>query len=160
MTPRRRVEFVCLGNICRSPVAEGVFRALVVQAGLEDAFEISSAGTGRWHVGEPPHAMTQAVALSRGVDLSRQRARHFTPDHLDHVDEVLAMDAQNLAHIRAMVRPEHRARVGLLLDELGPGAALREVPDPYSGGRADFERVHTLVQSACEALLARLSAGR
>jgi len=157
VNPPVRVQFVCLGNICRSPVAEGVFRALVHQAGLTARFEVASAGTGRWHVGEPPHAMTQAVARGRGVDLSAQRARHFREDDLDAFDEVLAMDAQNLEHIRALLRPTHRARVGLLLDELGAAAPVREVPDPYGGDRDGFERVHTLVERACAALLERLA---
>lgn len=160
MTEPLRVQFVCLGNICRSPVAEGVFRALVARAGLSNRFEVASAGTGRWHIGEPPHTMTQTVARGRGVDLSAQRARHFGVADLDRFDEVLAMDAQNLAHIRALLQPNHRARVGLLLDELGASAPLHEVPDPYGGDRDGFERVHSLVEQACGALLERLMRGR
>ncbi len=154
-----RIEFLCLGNICRSPLAEGVFRHLVAQAGLADHFEIASAGTGGWHVGDPPDARTIAVARQHGVDLSAQRGRVFNPAHLTHYDEIFAMDLKNLAHLERFSKPGQRARTGLLMDVLGPQATVREVPDPYTGGPADFETVYTLVHAACVALLARSRPG-
>ena len=151
------VEFVCLGNICRSPLGEGVFRHHVARAGLAERFIIASAGTGGWHVGDPPDPRSVAVARRHGIDISAQRGRQLTSAHLDQYDEILAMDASNLATIRRHARDGQRARTGLLLDEL-PGSPLREVPDPYSGGDRDFEEVFALVDAACRALLTRLTA--
>lgn len=152
------VEFVCLGNICRSPLGEGVFRHRVERAGLGDRFEIASAGTGGWHVGDPPDPRSIAVARRHGVDISGQRGRQLSASHLEHYHHILAMDAQNLATIGRHQRPGQRARLGLLLDEV-PELGLREVPDPYYGGDADFEAVFQMVDRACEALLRRLTAG-
>jgi protein-tyrosine phosphatase len=156
--PRIAVEFVCLGNICRSPLAEGLFRHHVAQAGLSDRFVIASAGTGGWHVGDPPDTRSIAVARRHGVDIGAQRGRQLTPAHLDMYDEILAMDTANMATIRRHERSGQRARVGLLLDEL-PGFALREVPDPYTGSADDFEAVYQMVDRACAALLGRLTRG-
>ena len=152
---RLAVEFVCLGNICRSPLGEGVFRHRVAQAGLTHRFEIASAGTGGWHVGEPPDPRSVAVARRHGVDIAGQRGRQLDWAHLDHYDEILAMDDANLRNIRRYERPGQRARLGLLLDEL-QGRRLSEVPDPYYGAERDFEAVFTLVDAACAALLERL----
>ena len=155
MTPYR-IEFICLGNICRSPLAEGVFRHLATQAGLADRFEIASAGTGGWHVGDPPDPRTLEVARRHGVDVSGQRGRVFNPAHLQHYDEVLAMDLSNLAHLERFSKPGQKATTGLLLDALGPRAPVREVPDPYMGGPVDFERVYDLVHAACVVVLERV----
>lgn len=152
------VEFVCLGNICRSPLGEGVFRHHVERAGLGERFVIASAGTGGWHVGDPPDPRSVAVARRHGVDIGGQRGRQLTASHLDHYDEILAMDASNLSTIRQHERPGQRARLGLLLDEL-PSFHLREVPDPYYGRDADFEEVFQMVDAACAALLRRLTGG-
>lgn len=151
------VEFVCLGNICRSPLGEGIFRHQVEKAGLSDRFVVASAGTGGWHVGDPPDARSVAVARRHGVDISAQRGRQLTPSHLDHYDEILAMDAANLATILRHRRSGQRARVGLLLDEV-PDFPLREVPDPYTGRARDFEEVYAMVEAATAALLKRLTA--
>jgi protein-tyrosine phosphatase len=152
------VEFVCLGNICRSPLGEGIFRHHVAQAGLTDRFVIASSGTGGWHVGDPPDHRSIEVARRHGVDISAQRGRQFTAAHMDMYDVILAMDASNLATIRRHQRPGQRARLGLLLDEL-PDFGLRAVPDPYTGTAEDFEAVYQMVDRACAALLARLSRG-
>ncbi len=150
------VEFVCLGNICRSPLAEGIFRHLVTQAGLQDRFEIASAGMGSWHVGEPPYPGSIDVARLHGIDISRQRARHFGGSHFDTYHELLAMDASNLDGMERLRRPRQPARAGLMLDE-APHLGLREVPDPYGERAPAFEAVFRLLYPACEALLARLT---
>lgn len=152
-----RVLFVCMGNICRSPTAEGVFRKLVRDAGLADRIEIDSAGTGAWHVGSQPDQRTQAAALRRGLDLSDQRARQVRARDFDEFDLIVAMDRDNLAHIKAM-RPSgvQRAEGVRLMLEFSPAAAerrLRDVPDPYSGGPDGFEIVLDLIQDACAGLL-------
>ncbi len=145
-----RVCFVCLGNICRSPLAEGLFRHHVTQAGLQADFEIDSAGTGGWHVGEAPDRRSVEVARRHGLDISHQSARKFVAADLDRFDHVVAMDASNLSNIRRL--GSGRAAVTMLLDETGGG----EVPDPYYGAGDGFERVYTMVDAACAALLERL----
>lgn len=150
-----RVLFVCLGNICRSPLAEGVFRFLVDQVGLGDRIEVDSAGTGGWHVGEPPDPRSVETARRHGLDISHQRARRLTRADLDRFDYVVAMDGSNLSAIRALARGDHRARVLRLLDAC-PDLGVRDVPDPYYGDGDGFERVWRLVYRGCEALLARI----
>ncbi len=152
------VEFVCLGNICRSPLAEGLFRHHVDQAGLGDRFVIASAGTGGWHVGDPPDTRSIAVARRHGVDISAQRGRQLTAAHLDIYDEILAMDAANLATIRRHERSGSGRGSGLLLDEL-PDFHVREVPDPYSGCDADFEEVFRMVDARLRGAAAAFDAG-
>lgn len=147
-----RVLFVCMGNICRSPMAEAVFRHLVAEAGLSERFVIDSAGTGAWHAGEPPHRGTHAILAQHGVDVGPQRARQIAPDDLATFDYVLAMDEENLGDLRRM-RRDPAARVSLLLDH-APALGVREVPDPYySGG---FEHVYRLVEAGCQGLLAEI----
>ncbi|MFN3199362.1 MAG: low molecular weight protein-tyrosine-phosphatase [Bradymonadia bacterium] len=155
----KRVLFVCLGNICRSPLGEGIFRHLVEARGLSDAFEIDSAGTGGWHAGELPDPRSIEVARSHGIDLTAQRARKFLPADLNRFDVVMAMDHSNLRDIRARAPQGATAEVGLLLDELSD-PPTREVPDPYYGGPNGFEHVYQLVYGACEVLLDRLDEGR
>ncbi len=154
----KRVLFVCLGNICRSPLAEGVFRHHVSQAGLQHAFEIDSAGTGGWHVGETPDPRSVAVARAHGVDISGQRARQFERGDLERFDEVLGMDLSNLRNMQALGRGDEPAQVGLLLAEVEGGSGA-EVPDPYYGGHDGFGHVYRLVDEACAALLTRLTTG-
>lgn len=151
-----RVMFVCLGNICRSPLAEGVMRHVVAEAGLADRFHIESSGTGGWHVGEPPDPRSVQIAARYGVDLSAQRAQQFKPIHLERFDEIRAMDASNLSAIDRMARGGALANYGLFLDD-APGT-LTEVPDPYYGGPKGFEHCYRLVRAGCEGLLTRLSA--
>jgi protein-tyrosine phosphatase len=147
-----RVLFVCMGNICRSPMAEAVFRHKVAEAGLAERFEIDSAGTGGWHVGEPPHHGTLSILARHGVDPGPQRARQLAPADFARCHYVVAMDEENLSELRRFRRDPH-ARVSLLLDH-APGVGEREVPDPYySGG---FEHVYRLVEAGCEGLLAEI----
>ena len=154
---RTSVLFVCLGNICRSPLAEGIFIHLVEQAGLTDRFEIDSAGTGSWHVGEQPDARASLVASQHGVDLP-SRARQLTEDDLDRFDYVIAMDRENLRNIERMADATGSdAEVQLLRDYDAEGEG-GEVPDPYYGGASGFETVYTMVHRSCQGLLRHLKA--
>ncbi len=158
-SPRTSVLFVCLGNICRSPLAEGVFRDLVHARGVEHMFEIDSAGTGAWHAGEPPDRRSVAVAASHGVHLEG-RARQVTPRDMEHFDLIVAMDGENLRDLERMVDglPGRAPRLGLLRDFDPQGGGL-DVPDPYYGGSAGFETVYDMVHRSCEALLDDLQDG-
>ena len=153
MSRGKRLCFVCLGNICRSPTAEAVMRHLVKQAGLDDRIEIESAGTGDWHVGEPPDRRSREVGERRGIPLSG-RAQQFGPSDFARFDHVLAMDGKNLADLQAMAPDEaSRRKVRLLrsYDEASPPNS--DVPDPYYGGAAGFDHVFDVCQAACEGLL-------
>lgn len=147
-----RVLFVCLGNICRSPSAEGVFRSLVEQAGLSDQIEIDSCGTGNWHVGKSPDDRAQQAARRRGIDISDLRARQIRAEDLDRFDYVLVMDRQNLADVRAIWQQNGGTRPALFLD-FGP-SGHDEVPDPYYGGHEGFETVLDMIEEAGRGLLA------
>lgn len=146
-----RVLFVCLGNICRSPTAEGVLRHQLQRAGLADQVEVASAGTGDWHVGKAPDARTCKAALARGYDLSAQRAQQVKAGHFAEYDLVLAMDASNLADLKAIHPPASKGELDLFLRRYD--GALDEVPDPYYGGAAGFEQVLDLIELACEQLV-------
>lgn len=155
-----KVLFVCLGNICRSPLGEGIFRHQVTQAGLAPYFEIDSAGTGDWHVGSEPHHGSQRVACERGVDISQQRARQIKPEDLMTYDYVLAMDSQNLADIRAL-DPAGKATARIVrMMEFAPARGTVDVPDPYFGGPEGFDLVYDMVQEACQALLDQIVSER
>jgi protein-tyrosine phosphatase len=162
--PRRvvRLLFVCLGNICRSPTAEGVMRALVEEEGLQDSIELDSAGTGAWHVGSPADARASATARGRGVTLEGA-ARQVLVDDLEAFDLVLAMDSENLRALRSLAADEEqRGRIHLLreFDPASAGSADLDVPDPYYGGKDGFEQVYDLVHAACAGLLEGIRAGR
>ncbi|HEV3322363.1 MAG TPA: low molecular weight protein-tyrosine-phosphatase [Solirubrobacteraceae bacterium] len=150
------VLFVCLGNICRSPTAEGVMRALVREAGLQNRIELDSAGTGGWHVGESPDARATEAAGRRGIALEGA-ARKVRPRDFEEFDLILAMDASNLRDLQRMA-PDERARERVrLLREWDPTAdGDLDVPDPYYGGPGGFDKVLDLVQAACTALLQQL----
>jgi len=150
-----KVVFVCLGNICRSPTAEGAFRALVEREGLAGRIAVDSAGTGAWHLGEAPDPRAQAAARRRGVDISGIRARKATKADFGAFDYVLAMDRDNLAALKKLCPPGEEHRLGLLLD-YAPEAATRDVPDPYYGGGQGFERVLDLIETASRGLLAHI----
>ncbi|MDS0857884.1 low molecular weight phosphotyrosine protein phosphatase [Burkholderia pseudomultivorans] len=154
---RVAICFVCLGNICRSPTAEGVMRHQVDAAGLADRIDVDSAGTGDWHVGEPPDTRAQAAARLRGYDLSALRARQVGAADFERFDLLLAMDEANLAELRRRCPPQHRDKVRLLM-EFSPGATETEVADPYFGGAQGFEQVLDQVERACEGLLQTLRA--
>jgi protein-tyrosine phosphatase len=151
--------FVCLGNICRSPTAEGVMRTLVREAGLEQRIELDSAGTGGWHVGESPDARATEAARRRGIALEGA-ARKVGPRDFEEFDLILAMDANNLRDLQR-IAPDERAREKVrLLREWDPTAGEDlDVPDPYYGGPGGFDRVLDLVQAACAALLEQLREG-
>ncbi len=155
-----RILFVCLGNICRSPTAEGVMRELVRTAGLQDSIELDSAGTGAWHVGHSPDPRATASARARGIVLEGE-ARQVTVGDFEDFDLVLAMDRSNLRDLRALAPPEARSRVGLLR-EFDPASTQEDldVPDPYYGGENGFEKVLDLVQAACAGLLEEIRAAR
>jgi len=157
-----RILFVCLGNICRSPTAEGVMRALVAQAGLADEIELDSAGTGSWHVGEGPDARASAAARARGIELAGV-ARQVRREDFESYDLIVAMDAENRAQLRALA-PDEQARSRLrLLREFDPanaGAKDLGVPDPYYGAAGGFEEVLDIVQAACAGLLDEVSGQR
>ena len=146
-----RVLFVCMGNICRSPLAQGVFENVLRREGLEGEVFVDSAGTGRWHVGSPPDERAQRSARSRGLDLSAQRARQVTPDDCHDFDYVLTMDEENYRAVSALCR-EGGAEVRPFLD-YAPDRLETEVPDPYYGGPDGFEHVLDLVEEASERLL-------
>ena len=149
------VLFVCLGNICRSPTAEGVFRAHCERAGLADRIQVDSAGTAAYHAGQPPDRRAQAAALLRGIDLSMQRARQVTADDFLRFDYLLAMDRDNLANLKRLCPPAQAGRLRLFL-EFAHGAPALEVPDPYYGDGEGFEEVLDLVDAASAGLLAEL----
>lgn len=149
------VLFVCTGNICRSPTAEGVFRHLVRRAGLEDAITTDSAGTHDYHVGEPPDHRSQQAARVRGVDISDLRARRVSAEDFHHFDYVLAMDEGHLRILRRMAPPGGTAEVRLFMD-YAPAAPKREVPDPYYGEGSHFDEVLDLVEAGAAALLAHI----
>lgn len=151
-----RVLMVCTGNICRSPTAEGVLRALAERAGWGQRVWVDSAGTSAYHVGEPPDARSQQHALRRGYDLSGQRARQVVDADFARFDWLLAMDHGHWQSLRARAPAAASARLGLLLD-FAPGMAGHEVPDPYYGGARGFERVLDLVEAGCEGFLAHLA---
>jgi protein-tyrosine phosphatase len=154
--PLTSVCFVCLGNICRSPTAEGVFRGLLQQAGLEEQVAVESAGTAAYHIGSLPDRRSRAAARARGLDLS-SRARQFAAEDWQRFDHVLAMDQENFEALAASA-PSATARAKLrLFRALDPDAPARaEVPDPYYGGPEGFEHVLDLCEAASAGLLAEL----
>ncbi len=147
-----KVLFVCLGNICRSPTAEGVFRKRVMEAGLADQIEIDSAGTHAYHVGAPPDARAQQAARQRGIDLSGLRGRQATARDIKQFDYVLAMDRENRENLLDICPDgfEHKIR---LFMEFAPARPEQEVPDPYFGGPAGFDRVLDMIEEATAGLL-------
>jgi protein-tyrosine phosphatase len=149
-----RVCFVCLGNICRSPTAEAVMRHRIAEAGLEDAVEIESAGTGSWHVGDPPDPRAAEEARARGI-VMQGRAQQFRAADFDRFDLVLAMDQENADLLRRMAPDAEAAGKVRLLREFDPAAAGRDlsVPDPYYGGPEGFSTVFELVDRACLGLI-------
>lgn len=146
------VLFVCLGNICRSPTAEGVFRKLVAERELGSRIGIDSAGTHDYHLGAPPDQRATAAAARRGVDLSGLRGRQATVEDLARFDYILAMDRDNLAHLTGLAPSAHRHKIRLFM-EFADVYSEDEMPDPYYGGRAGFERVLDMAEAAAAGLL-------
>jgi len=149
------VLFVCLGNICRSPSAEGVFRALVEHEGLAGRIAVDSAGTGDWHIGKHPDPRAQKAARRRGFDISGLHARQAGPEDFHRFDYVLAMDRENHADLAYFCPPGEDHRLALFLD-FAPGIDLDDIPDPYYGGAEGFERMLDLIEIASRGLLAHI----
>ena len=146
------VLFVCLGNICRSPTAEAVFRERVIAAGLEEQILIDSAGTGDWHIGRAPDPRTREAAARRGYQMDSLRARQVSPQDFYEFDVVLAIDNANLSDLQAMQPADVTVTLGRFLD-YASGAAVSEVPDPYYGGEDGFDRVLDLIEGGADGLL-------
>jgi protein-tyrosine phosphatase len=146
------VVFVCMGNICRSPTAEGVFRNVVKQNNLQDQINIDSAGTHAYHIGDPPDSRSQSTALSHGINLSAQRARKAVTEDFERFDYVIAMDRSNFEGLKSLGRGADLSRLHLFMD-FSKDWDNDEVPDPYYGGANGFEEVFDMVQSASEGLL-------
>ncbi len=155
MTQSIKVLFVCTGNICRSPMAEGVFKRCVAEAGLAQAVTSDSAGTHNYHIGEPPDPRARAAAERRGYDLGELRARQVSRRDFSEFDYILAMDETNLRHLARLCPPEHATKLMLFMVFAGD-PALREVPDPYYGAEQGFERVLDMVERAAQGLLRHL----
>jgi protein-tyrosine phosphatase len=157
MPPRESVLFVCLGNICRSPTAEGVFRQRAATAGLADRIEVASAGIGDWHVGEPPDRRAIAHAAKRGYDIRKQRARQICEADFERFGWILAMDRDVLRGVNDVRPAGHEGHVGLFLD-FAPSLGVRDVPDPYFGAADGFERVLDLIETGSDSLMQRIRA--
>jgi protein-tyrosine phosphatase len=152
-----RVLFVCLGNICRSPTAEGVLRAKLEQAGLAAQVEVDSAGTSDWHVGKPADSRTRQAAQRRGYDLSTLRGRQVQVADFAEFDLILAMDEHNLQDLQQLQPADGKAELDLLLRRYQ--LAVDEVPDPYYGGEYGFEQVLDLIEQACARLVSEIKEG-
>lgn len=145
---------VCLGNICRSPLAEGILRNKLDT----NLFEVDSTGTGNWHVGNPPDKRSVAVAKKYGLDISDLRGRQFTSMDYQDFDHIYVMDRSNLENVLALAeKSEDRAKVSMILDTLFPGEKV-DVPDPYYGGDDGFERVYAMLDEACDVITQRILA--
>lgn len=150
------ILMVCLGNICRSPLAEGIFRHKAALAGLNCT--VHSAGTGSWHIGNAPHPLSQKVALQHGIDISRQKARQFKDTDMDTYDYIYFMDSNNLQDAQKMAGKKWQPqKAALLLDAL-ENSNVSDVPDPYFGGWDGYIEVYDLIDSACDAIIAKLKA--
>jgi len=148
------VLFVCMGNICRSPLAEGIFRHGLAAAQLAELVEVDSAGTGNWHQGDAPDPRSVETASRHGIDISGQRARQLVPEDFDRFDLIFAMDRSNEATMRARAPSSRHDKIFLFLDDtLGSRA---DVPDPYHGGVSGFEDVYQLLREGCTELVSRL----
>lgn len=150
-----KVLFVCMGNICRSPSAEGVFRAIVQKSAFRDYVEIASAGTHDYHVGGPADPRSAAAAKDRGYDLDSHRAQQFKPADFDYYDYILVMDETNHRHVMRMCPKDHADKVHYFMD-FAPQLGVKEVPDPYHGGPEGFDHVLDLVEAASEGLLSEI----
>lgn len=149
-----RVLFVCLGNICRSPAAEGIFRQLVRERGVEGLFQIDSAGTGDWHVGQGPDERSAAACLRVGVDIRAHRARQVQKADFDRFDWILAADYDNMSALEHLQPQGSKAHVGLLMRFAGNGEFGSYIPDPYYGGPEGFSHMIELIRAGCEGFLA------
>nr|WP_298375371.1 low molecular weight protein-tyrosine-phosphatase [uncultured Halomonas sp.] len=149
-----RVLFVCLGNICRSPTAEGVFRSRLDKAGLTQQVEVDSCGTSDWHIGDPPDSRAIAAAKGRGVDLSQLRGRQLEEEDFRRFDYILAMDHMNLKNLEALRPSDSQAHISLFM--AFAGRANEEIPDPYTGDEGHFEKVFDMIEAASDGLIEEL----
>jgi len=156
---RHRLLFACLGNICRSPMAEGVFRRVAEDAGQAHLFEIDSAGMGDWHKGQAPDHRAQKAALARGVDISGQSARKVELEDFEDFDLILAMDGSNISDLYEIAPHAARHKIRRFLD-FAPHLDEDDVPDPYYGGEEGFDRALDLIEAAAKGLLAELARER
>ncbi len=154
---RTAVLFVCMGNICRSPLAQGIFSHLLQQRNLEQHFRVDSAGTDGWHAGAPPDPRSVAIAGRHGIDISGQKARQFQIDDAETFDIILAMDEDNLAKLRARCPQQHLHKLHLFSD-FAHGRRYN-VPDPYYGGEDGFGTVYTMLLAGCMSMLEKLDTG-
>ena len=152
-----RILFVCMGNICRSPTAEGVLREMAERRGVADRFHIDSAGPGDWHVGNPPDQRACDAARERGIDITDLRARQVNPGDFEQFDLVIAMDHSNRLSLYDLAGETHRSKVRLML-EYSEQRVGEDVPDPYYGGGHGFDLVLDLIEEACDNLLDELAA--
>lgn len=156
MTKKVGVLFVCLGNICRSPTADGIFRHLVKAASLGDKIHVDSCGTGGWHAGEAPDKRTQAHAKERGYDLSMLRGRQFKKSDFEDFQYILCMDYDNLANIKDLEPVDSKAILQLFGEYCEHQGTPHAVPDPYYGGADGFENVINMVEEGCRNLLEKI----
>jgi protein-tyrosine phosphatase len=155
---KRRLLFVCLGNICRSPMAEGAFRRVADEEGVLHLFDIDSAGLGDWHVGQAPDTRAQVAAQNRGMDISGQSARQIAPGDYDHFDLLLAMDGSNYDELVQLAPSDARHKIRRFLD-FAPQVGTADVPDPFYGGAEGFDHALDLIEQAARGLLAELLGG-
>jgi len=153
-----RILTVCLGNICRSPMAEGVLRQMARERGL--AIGTDSAGTSDYHIGEAPDHRAQAAMRERGIDISDLRGRQLEPADFERFDLLLAMDESNLRNMRRIARSKELAAKARLIMDYAPGHPDREVPDPYYGGDEGFSQVYRMLEEACGSLLDEIDGSR
>ena len=153
-----KILMVCLGNICRSPLAEGIMQHKADQAGLN--WEVDSAGTNGYHIGEAPHRLSQKVALLHGIDLSTQKARRFTAADFHRYDRIYAMAEDVIGEMRQIAKKDFDpAKVDLLMNELYPGRDM-DVPDPWYGPEPGYHEVFEMIDKACEAIIGKYEAGK
>ena len=150
---KTKVLFVCMGNICRSPTAEGSFRSIVSRQELSECFEIDSAGTHAYHIGNPPDSRSQQMAREHGIDLSNQRARKIHESDFYYFDHIIAMDTDNIEILKSICPSDSQSQIKLLLDYL-PDTGFQSVPDPYFEGK--FDEVFDIVYKACTSFLESL----
>jgi len=151
------VLFVCLGNICRSPSADGMLRKKLAEHGLDEKVTVDSAGTGDWHIGKAPDQRSQAAAAARGYAISNLRARQVVAEDFDKFDYVLAMDKSNIENMKEfMPSGKVRTQPELILERFGNDKSITEVPDPYYGGEEGFQTVLDLLETACDNLVLEL----
>lgn len=150
-----RILFICTGNICRSPTAEGVANKYIINNALQYLIKVDSAGTHSYHVGEPPDPRTREAAMKRGIDLSARRARKVVPEDFERFDLLLAMDNENLAWLKRASRPEYHDKLRLFMS-YASHFVTDEVPDPYYGGGQGFELVLDMIENAAQGLIEAL----